>query len=97
MLRKFHREEGERQGDGIKYKLKTWGCEVRERIHLQVSRLPRGLGGRVVCVGIRVCARAYALAHVHVATHVGEVEKASGGGDGEAGREEKRGAMDKGV
>lgn len=44
-----------------------------------------------------VCARAYALAHVHVATHVGEVEKASGGGDGEAGREEKRGAMDKGV
>lgn len=44
-----------------------------------------------------MCARAYALTHVHAATHVGEVEKASGGGDGEAGREEKRGSMDKGV
>lgn len=53
-------EEGERQGDGIKYKLKAWGCEVRERIHLQVSRLPRGLGGRVVCVGMGVCV------HVHM-------------------------------
>lgn len=82
-------EEGERQGDGTKYKLKAWGCEVRERIHLQVSRLPSRYG----CV----CARAYALTDVHAATHVGEVEKASGGGDGEAGREEKRGSMDKGV
>lgn len=44
-----------------------------------------------------MCARAHALAHVHAATHVREVERASGGGDGEVGREEKRGSMDKGV
>lgn len=43
------------------------------------------------------CVCAYALAHVHAATHMREVEKASGGGDGEEGREEKRSSMDKGV
>lgn len=49
---KFHREEGERQGDGIKYKLKARGCEVRGKAPpsgFQTSQRPK----LKVCVCVR--------------------------------------------